>query len=167
MKHKAFISYRHSENSRAQALSLERALKRYAKPLLKPPMSIFRDEQILRPGDDLPSAIRNALEQSEFLIYLASKEAAASPWIADELSIWCEVLEHTDRLIIVHIADNIGVDSVNQRIDWTRTDAVPRELEASLKSLPLYADLCWATGDEDRDLNNTEVPAMVFLHGSI
>lgn len=74
--YKGFISYRHTEYSRLCAERVESALKRYAKPIWKPPMSLFRDERVLKPGDDLPKEIRRALENSEFLIYFASKDAA-------------------------------------------------------------------------------------------
>ena len=89
MRYAAFISYRHTPESRAHAESLERALKRYAKPLLKPPLAIFRDERVLRPGDDLPGELRRALEASEYLLYVATKDAAESHWIGEELRIWC------------------------------------------------------------------------------
>lgn len=161
VKYRAFISYRHSEVSRAHALALERALKRYAKPLFKPPMRVFRDEQILRPGDDLPRTIRTALEVSEWLLVLAEKGAAESPWVADEVRIWCGELGRADRLVIVHIADEIGVDAEAQRIDWAGTNALPRELEKHLTSLPIYADLSWATRDQDRDLSNSRYKSLI------
>ena len=41
MKYQAFISYKHSEHSRKYALALEHALKKYAKPMLKPPIKIL------------------------------------------------------------------------------------------------------------------------------
>lgn len=79
MKCQAFISYKHSEISHKQAVALEKALKKYAKPLLKPHIKIFRDEkEEIRPGDGLGTAIDNALRNSEYLIYLASKKASKS-----------------------------------------------------------------------------------------
>ncbi|MGD2092447.1 MAG: hypothetical protein PVH61_40145 [Candidatus Aminicenantes bacterium] len=50
MKYQAFISYKHSEVSRKQAVALEKALKKYAKPLLKPHIKIFRDEKVSEDG---------------------------------------------------------------------------------------------------------------------
>jgi hypothetical protein len=78
MKYKAFISYRHA-TSKEFAENLELALKSYAKPLWHAPIAIFRDEKHLRPGPDLPKMIREALNESEFLVYLASPSAAGSP----------------------------------------------------------------------------------------
>src|ERR1700752_795131 len=100
MKYKAFISYKHRASTKFTE-NLELALKSYAKPLWHPPMAIFRDEKYLRPGLDLPKMIRDALEQSEALIYIASPEAAASPWVQDELSQWCSSASRRQRFIII------------------------------------------------------------------
>lgn len=154
MKYKAFISYRHSDFSRPHAEALESALKRYAKPLLKQPLSIFRDERVLRPGDDLPSEIKNGLEQSEFLIYLATAEAARSKWIADELRTWCGELGRRDKLIIVHLNDKIEADAETGKIIWEMTDALPQLLEPYVDGIPVWEDLTWATSPEQRDLLN-------------
>lgn len=85
MKYKAFISYRHSENGRRHAVALETALKRYAKPTLARPMKIFRDEKHFKPDISLPKLIRDGLENSEYLIFLAEKPSAESPWCGEEL----------------------------------------------------------------------------------
>ena len=77
MKYKAFISYKH-EVSSWQAQKIESALKSYAKPLLKRPIKIFRDEVHLPAGVDLSASIKEALNDSEYLLLLASKEAAES-----------------------------------------------------------------------------------------
>ncbi len=75
MQYKAFISYKH-HISTTFAERLEQSLKGYAKPLFTPPYKILRDEKHLRPGMDLTQMIRDALLASEYLILLASKEAA-------------------------------------------------------------------------------------------
>lgn len=99
MQYKAFISYKHASSSEF-AERLELALKSYAKPLWRPPIAIFRDEKYMTPGLNLPQMIREALAQSEYLIYLASPEAAKSSWIKDELAQWCDDEDRRTRLII-------------------------------------------------------------------
>lgn len=155
MKYRAFISYRHSANSRQHAEALERALKRYAKPLLRPPMSIFRDERILRPGHDLPGEIRRGLERSEYLIYLATAEAARSEWVQEELHIWCAVLGRSDRLLIIHLDDNIVATPTNG-IDWDKSDALPQVLRPVTNGTPVWHDLTWASTPEQSDLLNAD-----------
>lgn len=154
MKYQAFISYKHTEHSRKYALALENALKKYAKPLLKPPIKIFRDEQEMRPGDDLAATIKDALYHSEYLIYLASQEAAESLWVRDELRIWCEQLKKVNNLIIIYIDDEIVFDLNEKIINWDYTNALPRLLQHHIASIPLYIDLRWAETDADLDLNN-------------
>ena len=114
---KAFISYKHSVSTNF-ALRLEQALKVYAKPLLARPIRIFRDEKHFAPGIDLPKLIVNALNVSEFLILLASPEAANSVWVCDELVHWCAGLKQTKNLIIVLVEGEIAVDNDTQHIYW-------------------------------------------------
>ena len=76
-------------------------LKAYAKPLLKTPFKVFRDEKHFTVGANLPAMIREALDSSEYLILLASPAAAKSPWVADELMYWCIDEKRIDRLIII------------------------------------------------------------------
>lgn len=161
MAYVAFISYKHSAQSRPHAEALEAALKRYSKPIWKPPIPVFRDERVLRPGDDLPAAIRAALRDSEYLIYLASREAAESEWVRQELEIWCQELGRGARLLIVHIADRITADAATGEVVWAETDALPQTLKPHVKSIPVWADISWSTTPEQRDLNNVEYRKVV------
>ncbi len=151
--YKAFISYRHSENGRRHAVALETALKRYAKPTLAQPMKIFRDEKHMKPDLNLPKLIRNGLDNSEFLIFLAEKASADSQWCGEELEYWCnpEMLNRTQNLIIVLIGDNIVLDGTDG-IDWEQTTALPHLLRPYLTSIPLYVDLRWAKSAADTGL---------------
>lgn len=154
-KFKAFISYRHSDNGRRHAVALETALKRYAKPTLARPMSIFRDEKHMKPDISLPKLIRDGLENAEYLIFLAERASAESQWCCEELEYWCGQLKRTDKLIIVLIEDDIELDGT-QRINFARTTALPRLLESYLVSIPLYMDLRWAKTASDTDLQNSK-----------
>jgi len=156
LKYLAFISYRHEALSRLHAESLEAAIKSYAKPIWQPPAPVFRDERVLRPGDDLPASIRRALEDSNFLIYLATPNAATSWWVCDELRIWCDELKRADRLLIVQIAGRIGLDDRNREIEWDETDALPTILRPHIQSIPIWTDLIWAGSPAQRDLSNVE-----------
>src|SRR5215218_5030293 len=134
MRFEAFISYKH-QVSTGFAADFELHLKRYARSPLQRPAKIFRDEQFLKPGSDLPAVIRNALVESRNLILLASPEAAASTWVRDELRIWCEELGRSDSIIIVLTSGTIAVDAVSRSIDWNRTDALPESLRDHLPAL--------------------------------
>lgn len=147
-RYKAFISYKHLGGAKF-AIDLEIALKKYAKPLLAPPLRIFRDEKHLAPGCDLSKRIKSALDNSEFFILLASKAAAISPWVHDEVAVWCEQLGRTDRLIVILLDGEISFEPGSKKIDWTKTDALPKVLQSHLPSMPLYVDL--------RDIAATDV----------
>lgn len=155
MKYQAFISYKHSDISRKRAIAVEKALKKYAKPWWKPTnIKIFRDEKEMQPGDNLGASINYALENSEFLLYFASKEAAQSEWVQKELLKWCGELQRTDKLIIIHVADNIVTDAKEEKIIWEQTDALPSFLEEYINYIPIYEDLSWASQDVILDLEN-------------
>ena len=137
--YKAFVSYKHG-TSAAFAADLESALKEYAKPLLTPPIRIFRDEKYIVPDVDLPKLIKDSLGDSEFLLLLASPDAARSPWVRDELHHWCGELKRTTHLIVLLLEGCIAVDSSTKAIDWSRTDALPPLLSNYLTAVPFYLD---------------------------
>jgi TIR domain-containing protein len=139
LAYKAFISYKHVTSS-GFARGLETALMAYAKPLLARPIGIFRDEKHLAPGIDLPALINEALDASEFLLLLASPEAARSSWVSDELDRWCRVLDRSTNLIVVLVAGEIAIDEVTKRIDWARSDALPPILQGYLDHVPFFVD---------------------------
>ena len=146
----AFISYKHA-TSQGFASRFELALKRYGRPIWQIPPAIFRDEKILKAGESISEGISKALSSSEFLIYLASPEAAKSVWVLDELKQWCDNSERASRLIIVRTAGQILFDKQGC-LDWSASDALPTELEGMLISDPLVIDLSWADTPERQSL---------------
>jgi len=145
------------------AIALEKGLKSYAKPLLKPPVSIFRDEKHMVPDKDLPGLIEKGLDQSEFLIFLADQDSAASTWCQDELIYWCEKLDRSDNLIIVHIGGDIVLNAEEKIIDWEKTTAIPKFLNKYIKTIPLYVNLFWAKDDSVLALENGQYRSVINL----
>ena len=139
-KFSAFISYRHASEGRFAA-DFEVHLKRYARSLFARPRRIFRDEQHVRPGEDLSKAIHNALVGSGHLILLASPDAAQSPWVRKEMDVWCGELGRGDRLIPVVTGGEIFATNDGQAIDWDRTTSLPPNLRDHLTEIPLWVDL--------------------------
>jgi WD40 repeat protein len=138
----AFISYKH-ESGTGFAVPLARTLQRYAKFFLARSRTLFRDEEYLKPGIDLPEMIREALEDAEFLILLASPEAAKSGWVASELKQWCGMEGRTDKLIIVLTEGKIATDATRGKIAWDETTALPLVLREYVSAVPYYVDLSW------------------------
>jgi WD40 repeat protein len=155
MKYKAFISYKHVSSTRF-AENLELAIKAYAKPIWRPPTKIFRDEKYLKPGMNLPKLIQSALDDSEYLIYLASPAAAQSKWVEDELEFWCSDDARLQRLIVV-LTDGVIVENPDtMRVDWERTNALPNSLASKIEFVPFYVDLSWAKTNELQSILNPE-----------
>ncbi len=152
-KYNAFISYKHGAGT-GYAVPLKRAIQRYAKFFLSPSRKIFRDEEYLKPGIDLPAMIRTSLENAEFFILLASPEAAKSQWVEDEIHEWCSKPARISNLIIVLTAGDISVDINVKAIDWKNTSALPRLLKDYLTSVPLYVDLSWSQSPSQFNLQD-------------
>ena len=162
MKYRAFISYKHIAST-GFAENLELAIKAYAKPIWRPPMKVFRDEKYLRPGVNLPGLIRDSLDQSEYLIYLASPEAARSSWVQDELLDWCAHEHRLKRLIVVLTDGRIVPDPDSKKINWAQTDALPESLAGKLVYIPFYVDLSWAERAEQQSLLNPDYKKAINL----
>jgi hypothetical protein len=69
MKYKAFLSYKHTPFSQLRAERLERAIKRYARPIWMPPTTVFRDERILRPDALSSHSLVRCLRRSRMLLF--------------------------------------------------------------------------------------------------
>ncbi len=94
-KYWAFISYSHDDDGWGKWL--HRALERYRTPrrlvgrtsrdgaVPKRPYPIFRDREELPTSADLGASIRNALEQSRYLIVICSPSSAKSIWVNEEV----------------------------------------------------------------------------------
>lgn len=149
-KYAAFISYKHG-SILPFAQMLARSLRTYATGVFSRPRDIFRDEDHLVPDSSLPELIQHTLENSGYLILLASPQAAKSPWVERELRVWCKDLGRTDRMVILLLDGSIEVDSSVPAIDWEKTDAVPRILREYLTDVPLFIDLRELRSE--RDLN--------------
>ena len=81
MGYDAFISYSHAADGEL-APSLQRGLQRLARPWYRVrSLRVFRDETGLSVNPHLWSSIEQALDDSRYLVLLASPEAAQSPWV--------------------------------------------------------------------------------------
>ena len=105
-KYKAFISYNHNERDSRVARLLHNRIETYTVPRKlrkngkKKPGKVFRDQEELSASSDLNQHIRDALDESEFLIVICSPGAVASRWVSKEIAYF---LEHhkQERLLTV------------------------------------------------------------------
>jgi hypothetical protein len=86
----AFISYSHA-GDKPIATALQSAVQRLGKPwYARRALRLFRDDTSLSATPHLWPSIEAALGRARFLILLASPEAAASPWVNQEVATWIE-----------------------------------------------------------------------------
>ncbi len=142
-RYRAFISYRHGRDE-PLAAALARALARFARPWWKlRAMRVFVDQHGLSANPALWPSIERGLSHSEWLLLLACPEAAASPWVAREVSWW---LAHRrpERILIVQTAGTIAWQGSD--FDWSRSDALPGVLRGAFAQEPTWVDFTGAPG---------------------
>ena len=139
----AFISYSHALDVPV-AMRLQTELQRFAKPWnRRRSMRVFRDQTSLSASPALWTSIVDALDNSRFLILLASPEAAASEWVSREVDRWRE-LKGPATLLIALTAGEIAWDRERGDFDEARTNALPDSARGLFTSEPLHVDLQWA-----------------------
>ncbi|MFA1549650.1 TIR domain-containing protein [Actinomadura chokoriensis] len=169
MRYDAFISYSHEADIET-AKALQHELRVIARPWYRPyALRVFRDTTSLPADPSLWSAIERSLERSEYLILLASSKAAASPWVAREVTWWRD--NRTSETLLLALTDgDIDWDEDASDFDWARTTALPRCLSGWLPDEPNFVDLRWARdGREgpagDRRFRNDAAGLSAAVHG--
>ncbi|MEE3466984.1 MAG: toll/interleukin-1 receptor domain-containing protein [Eubacterium sp.] len=92
MKYEAFISYRHGGIDGRVAAQVQKEIEKYhipgkiAKKIGKKRVGrVFRDEDELQASSDLSALIREAIDESEWLIVIGSERYLESPWCLEEI----------------------------------------------------------------------------------
>jgi WD40 repeat protein len=163
VRYGAFISYSHAASAEV-ARGLQKWLQTYAKPWWRwRAVNVFRDETDLTAAPALWSRIADALDQSSHFILLASHEVAQSKWIKREIRYWLgdqnagaldgsrldaaianPNRERVDTLLIALTAGEISWDEKagsTGDFDWSKTNALPRELSGVFSEEPQWVDL--------------------------
>jgi WD40 repeat protein len=165
----AFISYSHAADGEL-GRALERSLEAFAKPwYARRRLRVFRDQTTLALTPELWPTIEAALRGSGFLVLLASPQAAASRWVAQEVDVWLR--EHgAHTILIVLTGGELAWDAARGCFDEARTTALPPALRTAFAHEPLWADLRWAYAAEqisERDARYRDAVATLAaaLHG--
>ncbi|MEU9123274.1 TIR domain-containing protein [Streptomyces sp. NPDC048506] len=136
-----FISYSHQRDI-PLAEGLEDGFAAVGRERRFPPRAgakVFRDTTSLAASSDLSGAIKTALAGSRYFVYLASPEAAASPWVRQEITYWLNN-RSLDRFLIALSAGTIAWDESASDFDWSRTTALPDVLRGAFATVPLWVD---------------------------
>jgi len=162
MGHDAFISYRHGADADVAA-AIEQGLERLARPWNRVrAMSVFRDQSDLAAESDLSGAITRTLDDTRFLVLLASPESAASPWVDKEVAYWCEHGKGLEHLVVVVTDGDFEWDEAAGALT-PATDSVSPAVRSRFTTEPLYVDLRWARSAEDLSLRDSRFRSAIVL----
>lgn len=136
----AFISYSHRAD-RVTAPTLQKGLENLNRRWLgRRRLRIFRDETDLSVAPSLWGVIQQALTNSRFFILLASPDAAASKWVAQEVTQWVAT-KSKNTLLLVVTSGNYQWDDSRRDFDPAASSAIPPALLGVFSEEPLLLDL--------------------------
>jgi WD40 repeat protein len=161
MGFKAFISYSHAADGKL-APAVQRALHRIAKPWYRiRTMRVFRDQTNLAASPGLWTSIEAALEQAEFFLYMASPQAAQSPWVQKEITWW--LTNRSPQTFLILLTDGqIAWSTAAADWDWSTTTAWPAQAAHAFPEEPLYTDLRWARKEEQLSARHSQFRAAIL-----
>lgn len=163
----AFISYSQTED-KAIAAALQSTIQSLGKPWYQlRALRLFRDATNIAATPHLWSTIEEALNRSRFFILLASKEAASSRWVDDEVSYWLKYKNRDALLLALTDGELIWDDTLR---DFRRPVGIPLPpaMEGAFTEEPKWIDLrSYRTGADTRDASFIELAANFssLLHG--
>lgn len=139
----AFISYRHLPADKAAAERLQQLLERHKGSDGKP-LRIFRDQSELPTSGDLGSDIRKAVEESRFLVVIASPSYRESKWCMAELDYFRSLHGNTNKNILPLLVEGEPEEAFPECLRWenrsvTDSDGSIRILREEVE--PLGADI--------------------------
>jgi tetratricopeptide (TPR) repeat protein len=155
----AFISYSHAKD-KPIAAALQSVVQALGKPWYKRrAVRIFRDDTSLSATPHLWPTIEAALNESRFLVLLASAEAARSMWVGKEVAYW---LEHKaiDTLLIAVTDGELAWPPGAADFAWSDATPLPPVLKGRFPNEPKWVDLrAYRAGASKRDRKFTELGA--------
>ena len=167
MRYNAFLSYSHAGDADLAA-SIQSSLQRFARPWYKTyALRVFRDKTGLSANPALWNSIAHALDESEYLLLLASPQAAASKWVDQEVA-WFLRNRTPDKILIVITGGQIAWSATAGEFDWLQTTALPQVLRGAFRFEPFYVDLSWAHQEQflhDARFRDAILDLAAPLHG--
>lgn len=154
-RYDGFLSYSHAADG-VLAPQLQSALHAFAKPWYRlRSVRVFRDQSSLSATPELWPSIETALRKSEYLLLMASPDAARSHWVIQELDTFLR-LAGSKRVLIVLTDGELVWDERACDFDWSRTNAFPRLGRSVFDAEPLWVDLRNVRSAEHISLRNPD-----------
>ena len=140
-RYDAFISYSRDPDG-AIARELQYALQHVARGWLqRRSMRVFLDKTAMPVGGALWESLQAALDDSRYLVLIASPASASRPWVSREVAYWISDQARLDDLVIVLADGKIRWDDQLGDFDWSLPDnALPAVLAGKFKETQVFAD---------------------------
>lgn len=155
----AFISYSHVKD-RPMAAALQAAVQRLGKPWYRRrSLRVFRDDSSLSATPELWPSIERALENSRYLILLASRDAATSAWVDKEVAYW--IAHKSVNTILIGLTEgSLRWDSSAGDFAWGPGTPLPPALKRQFRTEPRWVDLsAYRDGVDQRSAGLIELSA--------
>ncbi len=155
----AFISYCHAKDTPIAA-ALQSTAQKLGKPWYRRrALRIYRDETSQGATPALWNSIVHALGESRFMILIASREAAASPWVNKEVEYW--LMHKSAGTLLIALTDGeLAWDNVCGDFLQRQGAPLPPVLQGRFAAEPKWVDLrAYRAGTDKRDAKFTELAA--------
>jgi MTH538 TIR-like domain (DUF1863) len=136
-KYDAFLSYSHAQDKHL-ASALQSILQKLGKAWYQRRiLRVFRDDTSLSATPHLWPSIQEALDQSRFLVLVASREAAQSQWVSKELGHWISS-KSADTILVATTSGTLSWDAAADDFAWGPDCPLPPILKGAfdLRSSP-------------------------------
>ncbi|MER7454280.1 hypothetical protein ABTW96_28785 [Nocardia beijingensis] len=163
----AFLSYS-GDRDRAVLPLVQNAIEKLPRPWYRfPRMRIFLDYSGVSIGPGLEDKIVAGLSRSQWLVVVASPEAAGSEWVDREIEWW---LAHRspETILLVLSAGSLFWDEEAGDWDRARSTALPPRLFGVFASEPVYKTIKWradANGVPRPDIDAIAVGIAAVIRG--
>lgn len=141
----AFLSYS-GDRDRALLPSVQNAIEKLPRPWYRfPRMRVFLDYSGVSIGPELWGKIVAGLSRSEWLVVIASPEAARSAWVDREIEWWL-ANRSPETILLVLSAGSLEWDEQAGDWDRARSTALPPRLFGAYAAEPVYKTIKWREG---------------------
>jgi hypothetical protein len=159
MPYHCFVSYTTADNQQ-RAARLQTALQRLAKPWYRRRLvRVFRDESNLAAEASLTDALKTAIDESQCLIVLGSKNVQRSTWVGREVAFWLDKEKHqadpTQGIVIVVMEGELRWNEAKGDFYWSEETPLPANLRGQFKAEPKFIDFSHLPA-EQWDLRNAK-----------
>ena len=161
-KYDAFISYSRDPDG-AIARELQYGLQHVNRGWLqRRSVRVFLDKTTMPVGGALWGSLQAALDDSRYLVLIASPASASRPWVSREVAYWISDQTRLDDPVIVLADGSIRWDDQFEDFDWSSPDnALPAVLAGKFKETPVFADfrgIPAKRGNEDSRTGSSALP---------